>query len=257
MVRRLALALLLLACSAGAQDMEGLLKLLARAQRLEWRGQVESSVFFPPRPEPTKLQEKLPHLAFLPGLLRRNFEVSGARPDSVAGRGATRYDLSPKAGDADRWSVWLDADGGALLGFQERGEAGEVVREAKFESVQGKPRPRPAGNGGRANGPELRAAVLDSLPGLKLPAQFVPASAKLTKRGLEILLTDGLNTLALVLASRGVKLGEGVAARRVAGQFVWLVGHLPQEQLRAAIAGIKDVRTGALGTFLPPSDSNR
>ena len=96
----------------------------------------------------------------------------------------------------------------------------------------------------------MRGAVRAALPGLRFPAGFTPVAAVQKDRRVEVTLSDGLNTLALVLAPRNVKAAPGVASRKVGGRFVWLVGNMPQDDLKKAIAGITEVNEAGLGHLL-------
>lgn len=255
LLSRLALSALLLFSVAGAQDIGTLIQALRKAARLEVRGEVTSSVFFPPREQPTRMLKMLPRVAFVPSLLRRNFDVSSNGTVQIAGRSAAFFALTPKNANAGRWSIWLDAEWKLPLAFEERDSVGGVVRRAEFTSVQEPPRRRLHVPAETVPDASFRGAVQAALPGLQLPRGFVPVGYKQTNRGREIVLSDGLNVLALVIAERNVRRGNGVAARRVGDRFVWLVGNLPPEQLRAALAGITDVKLSALGTFVPQADS--
>ena len=61
---------------------------------------------------------------------------------------------------------------------------------------------------------------------------------------------------ALVLAPRNVKSAPGLASRKVGGQFVWIVGNMPQDALNMALSSVKRLNVSALGTFLTPVVSN-
>ncbi len=253
--RAAALLLALLAGGALADDPSALLKLLQKAQRQELRGQVESSVYFPPRPNPTRTLTTLPAVRFVPWLLRRNFSVNLAGTDRVAGRDAERYELNPKVGGGGRWTLWLDVQTRLPLGFAERGADGALVRQAQFLRVNGGARRRPAPLTPPPRDPAFRAAVLAALPGLRIPKGFEPIGYTVRDRGPEVTFSDGVNVLALVIAARPVKAAPGVAVRAVQGRSLWLIGNLPQADLQAALSAVRSVSPDALGTFPTPSDS--
>lgn len=252
-MRRLPLAGLLLFSMAQATDADDLLSALKRARTLEARGQVQVTVNFPPRPDPVRLLGKLPALPFRPALLAKNFEVVRGAADTVAGRPALRFELTPKIGQAPRWTLWIDSAWNIPLAFEERRADGALARQAVFVKVGESPVKvavtLPAAPVG------LHAALKGALLGLKLPAGFTPVSLKRAGQRLEITLSDGANTLLLVLAPRNVQPADGVASRRVGGRFVWLVGNLPSNVLADALTGIKIIDETALGTFLPTADS--
>ena len=260
---RRALALLcaltgaLTAASAGADDAALLLKLLQRAQRQELRGQVVSSVYFPPRPNPDRRLNTLPAVRFVPWLLKKNFDVTLAGSDRVADRDAQRYELSPKAGSGARWTLWLDLQTQLPLGFAERGADGTLVRQAQFVKVNGGAKRRLSPLVSVPRDPSFRAAVLAALPGLKIPKGFEPISYQQRDRGPEVVLSDGVNVLALVIAGRPVKPAPGVAVRPVGAGWLWLVGNLPQGELDAALKSVRSISLDALGTFSPDSVSQQ
>ncbi|UBV42582.1 transcriptional regulator [Deinococcus taeanensis] len=250
----LALAALLSLSGAVAADLEDLLSALRRARTFTARGQVEVTVLFPPRSTPTRTATQLPPLPVRPALLARNFTVTRSGPDRVAGRAAARFTLTPRVGDAARWTLWVDRTWNVPLAFEERGADGTLARRA---ALSGPPptlarvnRPAPAAP------PGLRAALTRALPGLTLPPGFVPVGAQTRAAGLEITLSDGLNVLALVIAPKNVKAAPGVAARRVGRVFVWLVGNLPPDALQAALAGVRAADPAPLSTFGAPPDVN-
>lgn len=252
-MRRLALLLLLGVSVARATDADDLLSALKRARTLEARGQVQVTVNFPPRPDPVRQVGKLPALPFRPALLAKNFEVARGAADTVAGRPAVRFDLTPKVGQSPRWTLWIDSAWNIPLAFEERRADGALARQAVFIKVGASPVKvavdPPASPAG------LNAALKNALLGFKLPAGFTPVNLKQVGQRLEITLSDGVNTLLLVLAPRNVQPADGVASRKVGGRFVWLVGNLPSSVLAGALAGIKGIDETALGTFLPTADS--
>lgn len=258
MRRGLTLGLLVLAASAlgpaRAADVDDLLSALRQARTLEARGQVQITVNFPPRDPPTRSAARLPTLPARLAPLPRNFAVRRVGLQTVAGRSATRYDLTPSLDQAPRWSLWIDQAWNIPLAYEERGADGTLARRAAFtrvnpQAVKVRRRVAPAPQG-------LRAAVNLALPGFRWPAGFGPVEVRTTGERWTIILSDGLNVLSLVTAPRGVKAAPGVVSRQVGGRFVWLVGHLPQETLQGALARITQVDETGLGTFVPAAASN-
>ncbi|MEW6422403.1 MAG: transcriptional regulator [Deinococcota bacterium] len=255
MKRGALLTALLLTGVAQANDMDDLVSALRQARTLAARGTAEVSVFFPPRAVPTRQTNALPVVPFRPALIAGHFTVTRADAPPLAGRDVTRFDLTPKVGQAARWTVWVDRAWNVPLAFEERMPDGTLARRAVFTRVWAQPariqRPVPPVPAG------LRAAVLAALPGLRFPPGFTPTAVKGHRsNGLEITLSDGINVLALVIAPRDVRAAPGVASRRVGDRFVWLVGNLPDALLRNALAEIQTVNEAELGTFLAADDSN-
>ncbi|WP_371810022.1 sigma-E factor regulatory protein RseB domain-containing protein [Deinococcus sp. JMULE3] len=254
-MRRTLSLLLLTLGTAHAGDLEDVQAALKKARTQVARGQAEVTVLFPPRPDPTRTATQLPALTVRPALLARNFNVTRGGTEQVAGRDATRFTLTPKLGDAARWTLWVDLKWNVPLAFEERGADGTLARRAALTRVQAgiarvnRPAPPAAPEG-------LRAALNRALPGLRLPPGFIPVAVQARGKGLEVALTDGLNVLALVVAPQDVKAAPGVASRRVGQRFVWLVGNLPQPTLQAALAGVRSATPDPLGTFSAPADSN-
>lgn len=242
----------LLLCSglvpaAQAADADDLSAALRRARTLEARGTVSVTVNFPPRAQAQRQAARLPAVPFRPALLLRNFRVTRGPDEAVAGRPAARYDLSPLNAQAARWTLWIDRAWNIPLAYEERGADGALARRAALTGVGGTVRKAAAQDASAPTG--LRAALLSSLPGLKLPPGFVPVAARAVAGRQEVTLSDGVNVLSLVVSPRGVQAAPGVASRRVGGRFVWLVGNLPPEALAAALSGIRAVRPEELGTF--------
>lgn len=239
---------------ARASDADELLPALQKARVWQARGQVQVTVLFPPRQGPTRLTGKLPVLPLRPRQVIKSFRVVKFGTDTLAGRTVTRYDLTPLNPDAARWRFWIDDEWNVPLSFDEHSADGHLSRRAAFRKVNAKLAKVEAPSLSVPDG--LRAAVQQSLPGLRSPAGFIPVAVKRSGERWEITLSDGLNTLALVTAPRNVKAAPGVASRRVGGRFVWLVGNLSPAALEAALSGIKSIDESALGTFLSPSASN-
>lgn len=253
-MRRAALLGLLLTTTAEASDLDDLLVVLKKARTFAARGQVEVTVLFPPRAVPTRTVGALPALPVRPGLLANAFGATRTDGEPVAGRDTVRYELIPKAGQAARWTVWVDQVWKVPLAFEERTAGGELARRAVFQKVNAKLARVSLGVPGPPAG--LRGALLRALPGLRLPPGFVPVEVRARAGGgLDITLSDGLNVLALVTAPRGVRAAPGVATRRVGTGFVWLVGTLPPAELKRALEGVRGVDEAGLGTFVPVADS--
>lgn len=240
--------------AAQVSPLEELTAALRQARTRAARGTVEVSVYFPPREVPTRTARALPAVPFRPGLIAQHFTVTRApAPATVAGRDVTRFDLAPKVGEAARWTLWVDRAWNVPLAFEERMPGGTLARRAAFRQVNSPPVRVQAGL--PPIPPGLRAAVLAALPGLRLPPGFTPiAAGPRPGGGLEVTLSDGANVLALVLAGRDVRAAPGVVSRQIGSgsgrRFVWLVGNLPDAPLRAALAGVRGVEEGRLGTFL-------
>ncbi|MBZ9753318.1 transcriptional regulator [Deinococcus sp. HMF7604] len=245
---RRALALLtLLGSAAQAADVDDVLNALKRARTLVARGQAEVTVLFPPREVPTRRAAALPVLTVRPALVQQNFAVTRLGAAAVAGRPAVLFELIPKVGQAARWRLWVDEVWKVPLAFEERSAGGDLARRAVFTKVGAtltrQALAQPPLPGGLAD------ALARALPGLRLPPGFVPSGIGARPAGREVTLTDGLNTLTLVVARRNVKAAPGVASRRVGGAYVWLVGNLPHNELNAALAGIRRADEAPLGTF--------
>lgn len=243
----------LLLGGAQATDFTDLLVALRRARMLEVRGTATATVLFPPRAVPTRAGRALPLVVFRPALLQKNFNVTRAGEDTLAGRPVTRFDLIPKVGQAARWSLWIDQAWNLPLAYEERSADGTLARRAELTAVKAAPVKVMTTVPGVPDG--LRAAVLAALPGLRFPAGFTPVTVFARPGGLEIPLTDGVNSLALVVSSRNVQGAPGVASQKTGGVFVWLVGNLPAAELSAALSGVRGADQAALGTFVNPAAS--
>ncbi|WP_240741072.1 transcriptional regulator [Deinococcus sp. Arct2-2] len=261
-MRRVLLLGLLFVGTAQATDADDLAAALKKARQWTARGQVEVSVFFPPRTTPTRTTNALPAVPFRPALLARNFTVTRGDSEAVAGRPSTRFDLTPKQGAAARWSLWIDREWNVPLAFEERMPDGTLARRAAFLKVNGALARVPVQAVPPVVG--LSAVLKAALPGLRLPAGFTPVAAKARAEGqggTEITLSDGVNVLALIVAPRNVRPAVGVASVRVAGsggvRFVWLVGNLPDAALKTALANVRQVDEAGLGTFAAPVDAGR
>ena len=240
--------------SAQAADVDTLLSALRKSADFTVRGQASVTLVFPPRKPPTRTTQALPPAPFIPNLIRRNFNVVQGQQETVARRAAQVFSLTPKVGGAASWRLWIDQEWNVPLAYEERSADGTLARRAQLlsaDKLQKRSQPLSL-----SPAPELGPAVNRALPGLKLPPGFAPLRVGQRPAGPEVIFTDGLNVLALVFAERQVRAAPGVASRRIGGGFVWLIGNLENNVLDKALAGIKARKPDALGTFLPPSDSN-
>lgn len=235
-------------------DMDALLSALNKNLRFTVRGEASVTVIFPPRDPPVRTAQSLPPIKVFPKLLRRNFTVKREAAEMVAGRSTQVFGLTPKLGAAASWRIWVDTSWNVPLAYEERSAGGILARRAELLSV-GKLQKR-----AESIKTELTAglpqALRLALPGLSLPSGFVAADVGQRKAGTQLNLSDGVNVVALVMASRGVKAAAGVASRKVGDGFVWLVGNLDSGVLQTSLSGIRRSDLSPLGTFLPPSDSN-
>ncbi len=242
--------------SGPSSPADALISALKKSWLAEARGEAVLELVFPPSSTPLRRARALPRLTAVPPLIRRNFVVTvGLAAETVAGRPALRYTLTPRNTQAARWTVWIDQTWKVPLAYQERMPDGRLARRAELTSVNpaltrlATPQTAPP-----ANSPVLKKALLSALPGLKLPAGFEPLSVQLHtgpagNTSTEVLLGDGLNLLALVVSPRPVKAASGVAVRRLKGQSVWLVGNLPQSTLEDALGGIQRLNTQAVSSL--------
>ena len=259
--------------SSPAQDAatptDALISALRRSLVQEARGEALLELVFPPSDTPVRRARALPRLGAVPALIRRNFVVTST-PGTVAGRPATRYLLTPNSAQAARWTIWIDVRWKVPLAYQERLPDGTLARRAELLSVNPGLN-RLAARTVQTPVPGLKKALLSVLPGLSLPAGFEPLRVRVRAGAAgagaaEVVLSDGLNVLALVVSSRAVQPASGVAVRRLGGpglsrpglggQSVWLVGNLPQNTLESALSGIRRLDPAALasmtGTFGRP-----
>ncbi|WP_425146000.1 transcriptional regulator [Deinococcus sp.] len=258
------LALLTLAGSAGAADVDTLISALKKSLGVEVRGAAVLELVFPPSKTPIRQARALPRLGAVPGLIRRNFSVTLAGQETLAGRTANRYLLTPTNAGAARWTIWIDSAWNLPLAYQEQMQDGTLARRAAFIRVNPAPTRLPAPLALTVSQPNLKKALLSILPGLKLPAGFEPLSVRFRRNAAgdsssEVVLSDGLNVLALIAAKRPVRAAPGVAVRRLNASALWLVGTLPQSDLEAALEGIQTLDLGAIstltGTFAPSNAS--
>jgi hypothetical protein len=259
---------------------DSLISALKKSWQVEARGSAVLELVFPPNGAPLRNASRLPRLEVNLPLIRRNFTVT-AQAASLAGRPVRRFELVPRNIQAARWSVWVDIKWNVPLAYQERMPDGYLARRAELvtvnaaltrldraPTVQNQTTQNPAT---QKPGPALKKALISALPGLKLPAGFEPLSVQTREFHApgntvgepinEVLLSDGLNVLTLIFAPRSVKAANGVAVRKLGGQWVWLVGNLPQELLEGTLAGIRRLDMQAVadmtGTFAGPAASEQ
>lgn len=247
--------------------INGLVSALKKSLGAEARGEAVLELVFPPSANPLRSARSLPRLGAVPGLIRRNFTVT-VSPDTVAGRPARRYALTPTNPLAARWVIWTDQQWNVPLAYQERMSGGSLARRAELTTVNPALSRLTRAGSVRTVRPALRRALLSALPGLKLPDGFEPVSVQ-TRPGttdtmppaVEVLLSDGLSVLALVVSPRPVKAASGVGVRQLGAQSVWLVGNLPQSALDDALNSIRRANVQAVsalpGTFGAPAASDQ
>ncbi|WP_424950634.1 transcriptional regulator [Deinococcus sp.] len=228
-------------------------------------GEAVLELVFPPSGTPLRRASALPRLAAVPALIRHNFSVAVSQ-DTVANRPALRYTLTPTNPQAARWTLWVDGRWNVLLAYQERMPGGALARRAELTSVEPKLTRLASEAAPQTVRPALKKALLSALPGLKLPAGFEPLSVQRRtgaegNAATEVLLSDGLNVLALVVSPRAVRAASGVAVRRLGGQSVWLVGDLPQSVLEDTLGGVVRLNSQVVeslpGTFGPATASDQ
>ncbi|WP_407540920.1 transcriptional regulator [Deinococcus radiomollis] len=244
------------ASSPATSPIEALISALKRSWLAEARGEAVLELVFPPSTTPLRRARALPRLTAVAALIRRNFVVTvGAATETVAGRAALRYTLTPRNAHAARWTIWTDQKWKVPLAYQERMPGGSLARRAELTTVDPALTKLTATASVPLSGsPALKKILFAALPGLKLPAGFEPLSAQVRTdaagtTSTEVLLTDGLNLLALVVSPRPVQAASGVAVRRLKGQAVWLVGNLPQGTLESALAGIQRLNLQAVSNL--------
>ena len=248
-----------------ASPTDALISALRRSLLQEARGEAVLELVFPPSSAPIRRARALPRLGAGLALIRRNFVVTAA-PDTVAGRSTTRYLLTPNNAQAAHWTIWIDVRWKVPLAYQERLPDGALARRAELLSVN------PGLNRLTARAvqtpvPGLKKALLRVLPGLNLPAGFEPLRVRAGAAGdaaasapvgnssagpgaTEVVLSDGLNVLVMVVSSRAVQPASGVAVRRLGAQSVWLVGNLPQNILEGALSSIRRLDPLALSSMM-------
>ena len=255
-----ALCLLLGTSLAGAQaltspsDTAALLSAFNKSLRFVVRGDASVTVLFPPRAVPVRRAAGLPPIKVFPQLLKQNFAVKQGAAETVAGRPAQVFTLTPKVGAAASWRIWVDTSWNVPLAYEERSADGTLARRAELlraDKLQKRLTPLKSDV---TQG--LAQALKRALPGLALPPGFEAVGVGQRPAGRQLNLSDGINVLALVLAQKNVKAAQGVASRQVGDGFVWLVGNLAASDLQAALKEVRPGDASVLGTFAPPGDSN-
>lgn len=255
MRRMLVVALCLLLGAAQAADVDLLLPALRKAATITVRGETSVTVAFPPRDPPVRTARSLPPVTFLPALIRQNFDVRLSSQEPVAGRPTQVFTLTPKVGKASSWRLWIDIRWNVPLAYEERSADGSLARRAELlhaEKLQKRAVPlalKPL--------PGLNKAVLSALPGLQLPAGFQAFRVGQRKAGPEIILSDGVNVLVLVLTQKGVRAAAGVTSRKLDDGYLWLVGNLDAGSLTETLAGVRRRDLSGLGTFLSGAASDQ
>ena len=155
-----------------ATPTDALISALRRSLVQEARGEALLELVFPPSNTPVRRARALPRLGAVPALIRRNFVVT-ATPDTVAGRPATRYLLTPTSVQAARRTIWIDVRWKVPLAYQERLPEGTLARRAELLSVN-PGLSRLTARTVQTPAPGLKKALLSVLPGLSLPAGFEP-----------------------------------------------------------------------------------
>ncbi|UWX63630.1 transcriptional regulator [Deinococcus rubellus] len=235
-------------------DAARLLSALIKNTRFVVRGEASVTVLFPPRPTPIRTAQSLPLIEVFPAMLKQNFDIKRQPDEVVAQRPSQVFTLTPKVGAAASWRVWVDARWNVPLAYEERSADGSLARRAELlraDKLQKRGKPVQA-----AALPGLAQALRQALPGLALPPGFRAVGVGRRPAGAQVVFSDGLNVLALVTAQKGVKAAQGVVSRKVGDGFVWLVGNLTAQDLQTALKGIRPGDLSALGTFMPPDDSN-
>lgn len=221
------------------EPQDQLLSAMLKARKHAAKGESKITVRFPPRKEPHREAKTLPNIHIRPWLIRKNFKIIKTNPQKIAGRSAHRYELTPNTGSAPRWVFWIDQEWNVPLAFEERQPDGTLTRSARMKKIyklaqMNRKVPK--------NRPSLRKKVNKALPGLQYPQGFIPVGLKeRPKRGQEITLTDGINKLALIIASKNVKHAPGIVSRKIEQQFIWLVGNLPHKDLRKVLKSVQKV----------------
>ena len=235
-------------------DLELLLGALRKAAQYTVRGEASINVIFPPGKAPLRRAGQLPPVPFVPGLIGKNFGVVQGSPEPIAGRPTRVFTLSPNNALAPRWRLWIDTRWNVPLAYEERSADGSLARRAELLSANKLQKRETPLNVKLL--PGLHAALLSALPGLKLPDGFRALSVQRRGAGPEIILSDGVNVLALLLAQKGVQAAPGVASRKLGGGYLWLVGNVEAAALQSTLGSVKKSDLSLLGTFLPATDSN-
>lgn len=243
--------LMLVSGMAHAADWDTLLKAMQKGRNFMPAGTVEVVVNFPPSANPVRSRKDLPQLSFLPGLVRKNFELAFQESQMLAGRSSTMYTLSPKNRLSNAWTIWVDDLWQVPVAYQQQDLEGNVLRRAAFQSFKGTlPRLKTPFKQELKYNAALESSILRALPGLKLPQPYRVVGLKATQfrdvQSTEIYLSDGINLIPVIIASKGVQKAEGVAVVKLKQQFVWVVAKFPDMELLNIIEHLKDIRTDQL-----------
>lgn len=210
-MRGLVIALWLMLGLAWAQPLSAeqvFTRLVEAETSLEFVGEVEETVLFPPRrpaTQRTKQFSQPPRLS--PELIRRNFELALAGHEQIAGREATVLELSPKNGFSPSWRFWVDEETGLKLAYEQRGSSGRLLAEGRYldiERVDVLPERRDLAL------PELPPAARERIERLVNADYwlegFIPVRLERTRLGarsqrpaLQLIAWDGLNFVVLLV----------------------------------------------------------
>ncbi len=247
------LAVLLLAGVAFAQNipvmpknpLNYLLRSLQTEAGVNLKGVVQENVIFPPRKEPDQTKENLPAPPPInPNLLRENFNSSIQTGEQIAGRNTWKITLSPKNHDAPTINYWIDREWNVRLALEERDFNNTITTQARFTSLDGKPKNR---NDGRKLGklefkPKLEAFLQKTVGDIALPEGFRIIVLKTRTVGkdnlpaFEVRASNGLSVLVIVFSPINTRATPKLASRKLltknANAWVWVIGNLPEAQLQ-------------------------
>ncbi|GEM48029.1 hypothetical protein [Deinococcus cellulosilyticus] len=241
------LTLLMLSGAALAGDWQDLLKAVQKSRSHMPAGNVEVLVVFPPSNKPVKMRKDLPQLNFLPGLVKKNFELDWKDSQVIAGRNTTMYTLTPRNRLSNAWVIWVDDEWQVPVAYQQQDLDGTTLRRVSFQHFTGtlnkleKPYKQKLGYKS-----EIEKRVLRAMPGLVPPQPYrvvgIRRAVFQDVPSIEVYLSDGLNVIPVVIAPKGVQEAEGVAVVRLDQQFVWVVAKLPPAELLRIIRHLTDIK---------------
>jgi negative regulator of sigma E activity len=247
------LAVLLLAGVAFAQNipvmpknpLNYLLRSLQTEAGVNLKGVVQETVIFPPRKETNQTKENLPAPPPInPNLLRENFNSSIQTGEQIAGRNTWKITLAPNNRDAPTINYWIDREWNVRLALEERDFNNILTTQARFTSLDGKPKNR---NDGRKLGklefkPKLEAFLQKTVGDIALPEGFrifVLKTRTVGKDNLpafEVRASNGLSVLVIVFSPINTRATPKLASRKLltknANAWVWVIGNLPEAQLQ-------------------------
>lgn len=242
-----------LAQSAPSQgvNISSLIQALRQTKTAQARGAIEVWEYFPPNPHPYQVSKRFPLVPVVPQLLKQNFSIKreAVRLESSS---AWRYTLVPKFNRAPIWYIWLDDTEQQLLGFEQISATGEMLRKAwRQTKAADKPnkanRPtqpnasNPAGKPSQASPhwslkPALEQHILALLPSSPVPSGFHVVGLQHNKRQnkptVELIYSDGLNVLPVVISPQALQPAKGIASRRIGNRSIWLIGLFPESDLQ-------------------------